>query len=49
MIGAISTHSDKPYVEIAPKTKKIYVMPFLDRYLSEHSGAVLVMDNHKAH
>ena len=49
MIGAISTHSDRPYVEIAPKTMKMYVITFLENYLRDHNGAVLVMDNHKAH
>ena len=49
MIGAISTKSNKAYVEIAERTSKDEVVRFFHNYLPNHKGAVLVMDNHKSH
>jgi len=49
MLGAVSTKSDSAFVTIAAKTAREHVMDFLGSYLPQHRGAVLVMDNHKAH
>ena len=49
MLGAVSTKSDRAYVQVAAKTNKEHVLAFFEQYLQDHRGAILVMDNHKAH
>ena len=50
MIGCISTKKgERPYVEIAKKTNKFECLRFFRNYLPHHQGAVLILDNHKAH
>ena len=49
MMGAVSTKSDRAYVEIHPKTKKEYVNIYFRNYLPRHKGCIVIMDNHKCH
>ena len=49
MIGAISSRDNEAFMEVYPKTNKECVYKFFEKYLPEHEGALLVLDNHKAH